>query len=46
MLLLLCTLALHFPINAQQAIRTKHFNLSNGVALAGYDAVAYLKNRR
>lgn len=28
--------------NAQDATRKKHFNLNNGIAISGYDAVAYL----
>jgi len=28
------------------ALRTKHFNLDKGVALSGYDAVAYIKQNK
>ena len=32
-----------FVCNSQDiSIRKKHFNLDNGLALSGYDAVAYL----
>ena len=32
--------------NAQSALRQKHFNLNKGVAIQGYDAVAYFTQQK
>lgn len=48
-ILLLLVMGIIFnPASSQemQALRKKHFNLEKGVALSGYDAVAYLKNHK
>jgi YHS domain-containing protein len=40
-ILLLTVFCLAFSSQAQPSVKTKHANLEDGVALAGYDAVAY-----
>ena len=32
--------------NAQTALRTKHFNLEKGIAIQGYDPVAYFTQNK
>lgn len=33
-------------INAQSALRVKHFNINDGIAIQGYDPVAYFKQNK
>lgn len=40
-LLLLCLGLFTFNSNAQESLRKKHFNIENGLAVQGYDVVAY-----
>jgi YHS domain-containing protein len=44
----LCFIILSAYANAQDmaALRKKHFNLNDGIALQGYDAVAYIKDQK
>ncbi len=44
MALIIAGIVLHAQDDA--ALRTKHFNLDKGVALSGYDAVAYMKQNK
>lgn len=48
LLLMLAFIATASVLYAQDAtaLRSKHFNLDNGVALSGYDAVAYIKQHQ
>lgn len=41
MLIAILWLCTFIVVNAQKANRAKHFNLENGVAIQGYDPVAY-----
>jgi YHS domain-containing protein len=44
---LLLILVIHTKINAQSVVqRTKHFNLESGVAIQGYDPVAYFTENK
>ena len=43
LLLLLCTAS---TVMAQQTLRTKHFNLEKGIAIKGYDPVAYFSQNK
>ncbi|MBI5373502.1 MAG: YHS domain protein [Sphingobacteriales bacterium] len=39
--LLFLLVMLHGPVQAQTGLRSKHFNLEKGLAIQGYDPVAY-----
>ena len=45
-LLVFLILGIGGSVNAQKALRLKHFNLENGVAIQGYDPVAYFNQNK
>lgn len=42
----LILLSLSLAATSQEAVRKKHFNLKKGLAIEGYDPVAYIKNSK
>lgn len=42
----ICSLLATVMLVAQEPVRKKHFNLDDGIALQGYDPVAYFKQRK
>ena len=45
-ILLITTICLAVQVNAQQPVRARHFNLEKGVAIQGYDPVAYFTENK
>lgn len=43
---LLGLLIINPSVNAQDALQKKHFNIKNGLAIEGYDPVAYIKQNK